>query len=93
LSRVVAEKSQLCFINNPTLTSSNAWPGTQITSVQLFATRLMEFEPGAVASHFHYSCCYRPDSWPEFCLATDTVACLTGILFRRLDAALQKMSM
>jgi hypothetical protein len=68
------------------------WPGTQITSADLFSIRLAAFDPGLVVPNFHYSCRYEPDSWSEFRLAIDTVACLTTILFRRLDAALQNRS-
>ncbi|MFC5549016.1 hypothetical protein [Massilia aerilata] len=68
------------------------WPGTGITSADLFPIRLSAFDPGVVVPDFQYSTGYRRDSWGEFCLAIDTVACLTAILFRRLDAALQDRS-
>lgn len=67
-------------------------PGTQIASVHRMPACLAEFEPGAVVPDFHWSCHFDPNSWPELCLATDTVAHLTTILFRRLDAALQNRS-
>jgi hypothetical protein len=68
------------------------WPGTQITSAKLYSQRLCEFLPEHVVPEFHWSCAFEKNSWPELCLVTDTVACLTTILFRRLDAALQNKS-
>jgi hypothetical protein len=67
-------------------------PGTPIASVHRMPPCLAEFAPGAVVPEFHWSCHFEPASWPELCLATDTVAHLTTILFRRLDAALQNRS-
>lgn len=68
------------------------WRGTQIASMHRMPTCLAEFAPHQVVPEFQWSCAYGPDAWAELCLATDTVACLTAILFRRLDAALQNGS-
>lgn len=66
------------------------WPGTRITSARLFAERLAAFYPEQVVPAFGYDCWFGRDSWPEFCVATDTIAALTLSLFRRLDEALQQ---
>lgn len=68
------------------------WPGTPIVSARLFALRLAAFRPEQLVPEFRWSCCFERDSWTEFCLAIDTLAFLTGSLFRRLDAALESMS-
>jgi hypothetical protein len=67
-------------------------PGASIVSVHRMPVCLAEFSPGTVVPEFQWSSHFEPNSWPELCLATDTVACLTTVLFRRLDAALQNRS-
>jgi hypothetical protein len=67
-------------------------PGAQITVREPEAVSLALFYPSQLVPGFDYSLGYERDSYPEFCLAADNMACLTAILFRRLDAALEKSS-
>lgn len=66
------------------------WPGTRISSARLFANRMIAFRPDQIAPNFRYSCSFDRDSWAQFCMAVDDVSFLTTILFRRLDAELQR---
>jgi hypothetical protein len=67
-------------------------PGARLTAREPEAASLALFYPSQLVPELQYSLGFEHDSYPEFCLAVDTIACLTAILFRRLDAALEKSS-
>jgi len=62
--------------------------GRKVLPGSIHASSVATFSPEVIVPEFYESCAFAPDSYAQFCLAVDSIACLCKIVFGRIEKVL-----
>jgi hypothetical protein len=62
--------------------------GRKVLPGRVYASSVATFSPEVIVPEFYESCAFARDSYAQFCLAVDSIACLCKIAFGRIEKVL-----